>query len=44
MTAISYDERYDADYCPKCNEWLEKQCSDSDCFYCRSRPERPTKE
>lgn len=38
---LSYNERYDAHFCEKCNEWKEKNCSDSKCFYCISRPQKP---
>lgn len=32
---------YDAWFCPICNIWLEQKCGDSDCEYCKERPERP---
>lgn len=35
----SYD--YDAYYCEKCNVWLEAECGDENCEFCRERPERP---
>lgn len=37
-----YNERFDSYYCPRCNEWKEKKCSDKDCFYCNERPEMPS--
>ncbi len=38
----SYDELFDSVYCVKCNVWLEKICSDDNCYYCRTRPEKPS--
>lgn len=37
----TYDATFDAYYCANCNEWLESQCDDPDCGYCRYRPEKP---
>lgn len=37
-----YNELYDARYCPTCDKWIESRCSDSECSYCRQRPERPS--
>lgn len=34
-------ERYDSYFCAYCNEWKEGKCSDTNCFYCKDRPERP---
>lgn len=37
-------EKYDAYYCPICNEWLESKCGDlagDPCIYCKDRPEKP---
>lgn len=36
-----YSEQYDAHYNPKTNEWIEKKCTDTECVYCKDRPERP---
>lgn len=41
LILLKYDEIYDAWYCPACNEWAEKQCSDPRCEYCANRPNRP---
>jgi len=38
-----YDERYDAWYCLTCDEWLEKECGDSNCFFCAMRPHKPSR-
>lgn len=38
-----YDEKYDVFFCPICDDWLEKKCSDDDCDYCKNRPLKPTK-
>jgi uncharacterized protein (DUF1778 family) len=35
-------ERWDAYYCPVCNEWLERRCDDPTCEFCAGRPERPS--
>lgn len=40
-TKLKRNEKYDAYYCKKCNEWAEGQCSDPDCFYCVGRPDKP---
>lgn len=37
----AYSKEYDAYYCKFCNVWLEKECSDNNCYMCRTRPERP---
>jgi hypothetical protein len=36
-----YYEKYDAVFCPQCNQWLESQCGDPGCCYCPRRPDRP---
>jgi len=41
FTALSYDEKFDACYCDKCNEWREEACEDPTCEYCDPRPKRP---
>ena len=38
---IIHHYRYDAYFCPECNQWLERQCSDEYCRYCKDRPEKP---
>lgn len=38
---ITYDATFDAHYCANCNEWLEPTCRDTDCDYCKYRPEKP---
>lgn len=35
------NRRWDATFCPQCNEWKEKNCEDPDCTFCRSRPIKP---
>lgn len=35
-------ERYDAYYCIQCYVWIEERCSDESCYYCSSRPDRPS--
>jgi hypothetical protein len=39
-----YSIEYDAEYCPKCNEWLEEKCDDSRCQFCYRRPVKPNEE
>lgn len=38
---ILYFCKYDADFCPQCNEWISVHCSDSECSYCAERPATP---
>lgn len=38
---LVYHEKFDAYFCPQCNSWTEKSCSDSNCKYCSNRPEKP---
>jgi hypothetical protein len=42
-STILYSFYADATYCGKCNEWLESNCGDPECEYCRDRPEQPLK-
>ena len=37
----AYDHRYDANYCPTCNRWLEYGCRNDECAYCGQRPRKP---
>lgn len=39
-----YYKRWDAYFCPECNEWKEKKCSDLECWFCPHRPDRPFTE
>jgi len=38
---LVYYEKYDAKFCPQCNEWKEIGCGDINCEYCRQRPPKP---
>lgn len=38
---LVYIDKYDAIFCPQCNEWTEIKCKDPECDNCKSRPERP---
>lgn len=38
---IAYSEKYDAYYNQRTNEWIDDQCCDPDCEFCRRRPARP---
>lgn len=40
-SCVEYSDRHDALYCPKCDEWLEKQCNDSECQFCVGRSAKP---
>jgi hypothetical protein len=39
-----YIEKYDGYACLICGEWMEKQCSDPQCEYCKDRPEDAKEE
>lgn len=39
---FKYNYKHDATYCEKCDEWLEKTCSDVHCKYCLERPAKPS--
>jgi len=38
---ILYFYKYDAYFCPQCNEWISIKCDDPNCSYCVDRPETP---
>jgi uncharacterized CHY-type Zn-finger protein len=40
-TRLVYAEHYDARLCPRCNAWVDAECSETYCTYCTRRPERP---
>jgi len=42
--AVNYHKEYDAWYCPLCQEWLEENCGDPECEFCKDRPKKPLKE
>lgn len=37
-------DQYDAYYCVECGIWLERECGDDLCGYCRRRPEVPPRD
>ena len=39
--AAIYDDLFDAQFCPQCDNWLEPKCSDPGCQNCNSRPDPP---
>lgn len=43
---LKYNERFDADYCEPCDEWIHPPCgstSHRDCpFECWKRPDKPS--
>lgn len=34
--------KYDAYWCPACDVWLSKVCSDPNCGFCANRPAKPS--
>lgn len=39
---LSYNDKWDAFYCHKCNTWAEGTCNDTQCpFECYKRPKKP---
>lgn len=36
-----YSEEYDCYYCESCNIWLEDECDDTGCEFCKDRPDKP---
>ncbi len=39
--ATAYYDRFDAFFCDYCNNWLDSNCGDSTCEYCKNRPDKP---
>lgn len=37
-----YSERYDAFFNSETDQWLDSQCDDLECEYCKDRPEKPS--
>ena len=33
---------YDAEFCPRCDRWLDTRCGDAGCEFCGNRPKRPS--
>lgn len=38
---VEYSAEYDSYYCVSCNCWLEGNCKDPTCIFCKNRPEKP---
>ena len=38
---LIYDDKFDADFCPDCNEWKDIRCPDTNCEMCKNRPSKP---
>lgn len=36
-----YSQQFDAYFCPVCNRWLERKCSEAGCPCCSKRPAKP---
>ena len=43
-TKLKYSEVYDSFYCPTCEYWTERICSDRECSYCKDKPKYPGKD
>ena len=41
QTDLYLYNRYDADFCYSCNEWISPSCNDPKCPYCSERPDTP---
>ncbi len=41
QNGLSHSERFDSDYCKKCNVWIEMTCDDPGCGFCSKRPDHP---
>lgn len=37
-----YNKHFDAYFCQKCDVWLELQCGDEFCEFCKDRPKKPS--
>lgn len=48
MTKLAYNERFDAFFCPTCDEWISAACGATDhsqCGYeCWKRPSKPSED
>ena len=33
---------YDAEFCPRCDRWLDTRCGDAGCEFCGNRPKHPS--
>lgn len=42
ISQLKQNEKHDAYFCAECDKWIEKQCGDEGCDFCRSRPQRPS--
>jgi hypothetical protein len=38
-----HSEQFDANFCERCNVWLEPVCGNRNCEFCSSRPKNPVK-
>ena len=41
QSAIIYYDKYDENFCAKCNTWYGPKCGDPGCIYCSNRPTKP---
>lgn len=41
-TILFRNDKHDAYYCPKCDEWAEGNCGEPNCEYCVGRPNKPS--
>jgi hypothetical protein len=40
-TKLIYNDTFDSDLCPSCNEWKESECEDRNCDICVGKPKIP---
>lgn len=40
---LIYFGQYDSYFCAYCNDWKEENCGDTDCMFCKNRPDFPLK-
>ncbi len=41
---LIFFDKYDANCCIHCNEWITPNCGEKDCKYCNERPKTPLEE
>ncbi len=39
-----YHTEFDAFFCAECNVWLESNCPDPGCEFCKNRPDKPLQQ
>ena len=41
---VEHDDKHCAFYCASCNEWLTMTCDNTECRFCKGRPDKPLEE